>query len=144
MQNVVYLNKLHDLPLSSGDVSNTDIATALDSLGLSIRARLCLRAAGVLEKQKERNEEKIKKEIEEKAVESMRDLEEYKATCEINKGKGYYDAFMVQKKEKDFQANVKRLVLAGVWDEWVYFFILETILPCMLFFIIMLLVHGHM
>ncbi|CAK8543403.1 unnamed protein product [Lathyrus sativus] len=117
MQNVVYLNKLDDLPLSSGDVPNTDIAAALDSLGLSVRARLCLRAAGELEKQKERNEEKIKKEVQEKAVASMRYLEEYKATCEINKGKGYYDAFKVQKETKDFQANVKRLVLAGVWDE---------------------------
>ncbi|KAI5406947.1 hypothetical protein KIW84_053267 [Lathyrus oleraceus] len=117
MQNVVYLNKLDDLPLSLGDAPNTDIATALDSLGLGVRARLCLRAAGELEKQKERNEEKIKKEIQKKAVASMRDLEEYKATCEKNKGKGYYDAFKVQKEEKDFQANVKRLVLAGVWDE---------------------------
>ncbi|KAL5076295.1 hypothetical protein RYX36_015279 [Vicia faba] len=117
MQNVVYLNKLDDLPLSSGDAPNTDIAAALDSLGLSVRARLCLRAAGELEKKKERNEEKIKKEIQEKAVPSMRDLEEYRATCEINKGKGYYDAFKVQKEGKDFQANVKRLVLAGVWDE---------------------------
>jgi enhanced disease susceptibility 1 protein len=78
---------------------------------------LCLRAAGELEKKKERNEEKIKKEIEEKALASIRDLEEYKTTCEINNGKGYYDAFKVQKEAKDFQANVKRLVLAGVWDE---------------------------
>ncbi|XP_058755728.1 protein EDS1L-like [Vicia villosa] len=117
MQNVVYLNKLDDLPLSSGDAPNTDIAAALDSLGLSVRARLCLRAAGELEKQKERNEEKIKKEIQEKAVPSMRYLEEYKATCEINKGKGYYDSFKVQTETKDFQANVKRLELAGVWDE---------------------------
>lgn len=117
MQNVVYLNKLDDLPLSAGDGHDTDIAAALDSLGLSARARLCLRAAGELEKQKERNEEKIKKEFQEKAVPSMRDLEEYKSTCEINNGKGYYDAFKVQKDPKDFQANVKRLVLAGVWDE---------------------------
>lgn len=117
MQNVVYLNKLDDLPLSSGEGHDTDIAAALDSLGLSARARLCLRAAGELEKQKERNEEKIKKEFQDKAVPSMRDLEEYKSTCEINNGKGYYDAFKVQKEPKDFQANVKRLVLAGVWDE---------------------------
>ncbi|XP_058726590.1 protein EDS1L-like [Vicia villosa] len=116
MQNVVHLNKLDDLPLSSGDALNTDIAAALDSLGLSVRARLCLRAAGELEKQKERNEEKIKKEIQEKAVPSMRYLEEYKATCEINKGKGYYDSFKVQTETKDFQANVKRLELTGVWD----------------------------
>ncbi|CAI8585523.1 unnamed protein product [Vicia faba] len=52
MQNVVYLNKLDDLPLSSGDAPNTDVATALDSLGLSVRARLCLRAAGELEKKR--------------------------------------------------------------------------------------------
>lgn len=47
----------------------------------------------------------------------MRELEDYKALCEINNGKGYYDAFKVQQDEKDFQANVKRLVLAGIWDE---------------------------
>ncbi|WJX32951.1 Lipase (class 3) [Trifolium repens] len=117
MQNVVYLNKLDSLPLSANDGPDTDIAAALDSLGLNVRARLCLRAAGELEKKKERNEEKIKKEIEEKALASIRDLEEYKTTCEINNGKGYYDAFKVQKEAKDFQANVKRLVLAGVWDE---------------------------
>lgn len=70
-----------------------------------------------METQKGKNEEKVRKEIEEKAVASMRDLEEYKATCELHKGKGYYDAFKVQKENKDFQANVKRLVLAGVWDE---------------------------
>lgn len=117
MQNVVYLDKLDDLPLSADDSLNADVAAALDGLGLSIRARLCLRAAGELEKQKERNEEKIKKEVQEKGVASMRELEDYKALCEINNGKGYYDAFKVQQDEKDFQANVKRLVLAGIWDE---------------------------
>ncbi|KAK7317216.1 hypothetical protein RJT34_01256 [Clitoria ternatea] len=118
MQNVVYLEKLEELPLSA-DGSNSDVATistALDGLGLSTRARLCLRAAGELEKQKERNEEKICKEIKDKAVGSMRELESYK-TYEIHKGKSYYDAFKVQKEANDFQANVKRLVLAGVWDE---------------------------
>jgi len=83
----------------------------------STRARLCLRAAGELEKQKLKNEEKIKKEIQEKAVPSMTKLQNYKTTCEMHKGKGYYDAFKVQNEENDFQANVKRLVLAGVWDE---------------------------
>ncbi|XP_061373481.1 protein EDS1L-like [Gastrolobium bilobum] len=119
MQNVVYLDQLEDLPLSA-DGSNSDIATtstALDGLGLSTRARLCLRAAGELQKQKNRNEEKISKEIKEKAQGSMGELEAYKATCEIHTGKGYYYAFKVQKEGKDFQANVKRLVLAGVWDE---------------------------
>ncbi|KAE9587384.1 hypothetical protein Lal_00004843 [Lupinus albus] len=114
MLNVVYLNQLEELPLSS-DGSNSDIGTigtALNGLGLSTRARLCLRAAGMLEKQKKKNEEKIDKE---KALGSMKELEEYKATCEIQKG--YYDAFKVQKETRDFQANVKRLVLAGIWDE---------------------------
>ncbi|RDX64078.1 Protein EDS1L, partial [Mucuna pruriens] len=119
MQNVVYLEQLEDLPLSA-DGSNSDVATisaALHGLGLSTRARLCLRAAGELEKQKRRNEGKIRKEIDEKAVACMRELGRYKTECEVHKGKGYYDAFKVQKEQKDFQANVKRLVLAGVWDE---------------------------
>ncbi|CAJ1975215.1 unnamed protein product [Sphenostylis stenocarpa] len=119
MQNVVYLEQLEDLPLSA-DGSNGDVATisaALDGLGLSTKARLCLRAAGELEKQKRKNEEKISKEIEKKAVASMKELENYKTACEVHKGKGYYDAFKVQKEGNDFQANVKRLELAGVWDE---------------------------
>ncbi|XP_020235407.1 protein EDS1L [Cajanus cajan] len=119
MQNVVYLEQLEKLPLSA-DGSNSDAATissALDGLGLSTRARLCLRASGELEKQKVRNEGKISKEMREKAEASMRELEAYKTTCEVHKGKGYYDAFKVQKEGNDFQANVKRLVLAGVWDE---------------------------
>ncbi|KAK7354110.1 hypothetical protein VNO80_19568 [Phaseolus coccineus] len=119
MQNVVYLEQLEQLPLSS-DGSDSDVSTitaALNGLGLSIRARLCLRAAGELEKQKQKNEEKISKEFQDKGVASMRYLENYKTTCEVQKGKGYYDAFKVQKEENDFQANVKRLVLAGVWDE---------------------------
>ncbi|KAH1126599.1 hypothetical protein GYH30_015549 [Glycine max] len=116
MQNVVYLEQLEQLPLSA-DGSNSDVATALDGLGLNTRARLCLRAAGELEKQKRKNEDKIMKEIQDKALTSMKELQNYKTTCEMHKGKGYYDAFKVQKESNDFQANVKRLVLAGVWDE---------------------------
>ncbi|KAK7281853.1 hypothetical protein RIF29_10172 [Crotalaria pallida] len=114
MLNVVCFDQLEELPLSN-DGSNSDIATistALDGLGLSTRARLSLRAAGALEKQKKKNEDKIDKD---KALACMKELEEYKATCEIHMG--YYDAFKVQKDDRDFQANVKRLVLAGVWDE---------------------------
>ncbi|TKY73447.1 EDS1 protein [Spatholobus suberectus] len=119
-QNVEDLEQLEELPLSA-DGSNSDVATrisaALDGLGLSTRARLCLRAAGELEKRKRRNEEKIINEIKKKGEASMGDLETYKTTCEVHKGKGYYDAFKVQKEANDFQANVKRLELAGVWDE---------------------------
>ncbi|KAK7411510.1 hypothetical protein VNO78_02944 [Psophocarpus tetragonolobus] len=119
MQNVVYLEQLDQLPLSA-DGSNSDVATfsaALDGLGLSTRARLCLRAAGELQNQKRKNEDKIIREIQEKAVQGMKELENYKTTCELHRGKGYYDAFKVQREANDFQANVKRLVLAGVWDE---------------------------
>ena len=77
------------------------------------RARLCLRAAGELEQQKNRNLKKIQKE---KAEATMRELEDYREVSRIQ-GVGYYDAFKLQKDTKDFQANVKRLVLAGVWDE---------------------------
>ncbi|KAI9100944.1 hypothetical protein K1719_024068 [Acacia pycnantha] len=77
------------------------------------RARLCLRAAGQLEKQKYRNEAKIDKA---KAESIRRELEEYREISRIQ-GVGYYDAFKLQKDSKDFQANVKRLVLAGVLDE---------------------------
>ncbi|KAJ1421781.1 hypothetical protein SESBI_13419 [Sesbania bispinosa] len=97
MQDVVYLYKLDDLPLSV-DGSNTTISTALDGLGLSTRARLCLRAAGELEKQKSINEEKIKKEIHDKARPSMEEMESYKRTCEIQKG--YYDAFKYKRKPR--------------------------------------------
>ncbi|KAJ1421783.1 Fungal lipase-like domain [Sesbania bispinosa] len=117
-QNVVYMDKLDELPLSTHG-SNGDIAAvsaALDDLGLSTEARLCLRAAGVLERQKEINEKEIEKVFEEKALSSMEKLEEYKRKCEIVKGKGYYDSFKVQKETIDFEANVERLVLAGVWD----------------------------
>ncbi|XP_054804963.1 protein EDS1L-like [Prosopis cineraria] len=118
MQNVVYLDKLEEVPLSAGDCSNNDndaanVDSALNDLGLGTRARLCLRAAGELEKQKYRNEAKIDKV---KAQATMRELEDYKEVSRIQ-GVGYYDAFKLQKDEKDFKANVKRLVLAGVWDE---------------------------
>ncbi|XLR23845.1 hypothetical protein S83_051745 [Arachis hypogaea] len=114
MQNVVCLDQLERLPLSA-DGSNSDVVTALDGLGMNPKARLCLRAAGELQKQKLRNEKKISHEINTKALPSMNDLEEYKASCALNRG--YFDAFKVQKEPRDFQANVKRLVLAGVWDE---------------------------
>lgn len=81
----------------------------------TIRARLCLCAAGVLEKQKSRNEEKIKakkKDIEKE----INDLQAYKTRCEARQI-NYYDAFKIQKGDEDFKANVNRLKLAGMWDE---------------------------
>nr|KYP47007.1 hypothetical protein KK1_031376 [Cajanus cajan] len=115
--NLVYLDQLEELPLSV-DGSNSDIATVsttLDGLELSTKARLCVRAAGELEKEKIRNEGKINMR---KVLESMEKVEEYRAACESETTKhGYYDAFKMQDELRDFRANVTRLDLAGVWDE---------------------------
>ncbi|KAF3953056.1 hypothetical protein CMV_021460 [Castanea mollissima] len=120
MLNVVYLEseQLEQLPLSS-DSTSSDIATinsALNDLGLSTRARLCLCAAGELEKRKIGNKESIdlKKPDIEKAMKYLE--EDYRLNCE-NRGLGCYDAFKLQETPKDFDANVKRLELAGIWDE---------------------------
>ncbi|KAK9925866.1 hypothetical protein M0R45_023128 [Rubus argutus] len=108
MQDVVYVDQLPQLPLASD-------GGALDDLGLSTRGRLCLRAAGELEKQKQKNQKQIEKKMEEMEL-GMKGLEEYRLFNE-QKGGGYYDAFKKQEDKKDFDANVKRLVLAGIWDE---------------------------
>ncbi|XP_018721065.2 protein EDS1 [Eucalyptus grandis] len=106
--NVVYLKNLQELPLSSNDA-------ALNDLNLDATARLCLRAAGELEKRKQDNQKKIQgKKVE---IERYLDaLKKYRTTSE-DEGVGYYDAFKLQKKEEDFKANVKRLELAAIWDE---------------------------
>ncbi|KAF3655716.1 putative zinc finger CCCH domain-containing protein 5-like isoform X1 [Capsicum annuum] len=118
MQDAVCLNNLTDIPLSSNVNPSDEVATmnsALNDLGLSTRARLCLRAAGEWEKQKKKNEEKIdlnKKSI----VDGLSKIQEYQTKCDIQKV-GYYDAFKLQVNIDDFNANVKRLELAGIWDE---------------------------
>lgn len=81
----------------------------------STAARLCLLAAGESEKQKQKNLDKIdskKPELEKILIE----LERYRDTCKDQKV-GYYDAFKLQKSQNDFKANIKRLELAGIWDE---------------------------
>ncbi|KAK9995877.1 hypothetical protein SO802_020563 [Lithocarpus litseifolius] len=113
----VLLESLEKLPLS-GDSTTTssDIATinaALKDLGLSTRARLCLSAAGELEKRKIGNKNSIDLK---KADIAMKYLQEYQLSCR-HKGPGYYDAFKIHKTEEDFKANVQRLELAGIWDE---------------------------
>lgn len=118
MPDVAYLNNLTDIPLSSNVTPSDEVVTmntTLTDLGLSTRARLCLRAAGEWEKQKKKNEEKIdlnKKNI----VDSLSNIQEYQTNCDIRKV-GYYDAFKLQETIDDFKANVKRLELAGLWDE---------------------------
>ncbi|XP_030521506.1 protein EDS1L-like isoform X3 [Rhodamnia argentea] len=106
--NVVCLKKLRELPLSSNHDARND-------LNLCASARLCLRAAGELEKKKLDNLERIngKKGDIEKALES---LEKYR-TANKDRNVGYYDAFKLQEEEEDFKANVKRLELAAIWDD---------------------------
>lgn len=43
-------------------------------------------------------------------------LERYQSNCEVRKV-GYYDAFKMQKLTEDFNNNIRRLELAGIWDE---------------------------
>ncbi|GMJ05966.1 enhanced disease susceptibility 1 [Hibiscus trionum] len=114
---LVQLDHLEGLPLSSNGATaeNRAINMALNDLGLSAKARLCLRAAGEHEKQKVINQQRMdskKKDI----VSGLQALEEYKTKstfCNV----GYYDAFRLSKDEDDFKANVKRLELTGIWDE---------------------------
>nr|XP_043609496.1 protein EDS1L-like [Erigeron canadensis] len=118
MQDFVYLDDEMEIPLSSnGNASgdSTSLNAALKDLGLSTGARLCLRAAQAFEKRKLQNQNTIdsKKLNIEKTQEMIAD---YQKACEDRKI-GYYDAFKIQKGNEDFNANVKRLELAGIWDE---------------------------
>ncbi|KAF9623265.1 hypothetical protein IFM89_000754 [Coptis chinensis] len=117
-QTVVYLDNLDQIPVTANSVDNDEkrlTNIALDELGLSTRARICLQAAGVLQKQKAQNQAKIESNFS-KIEEGLSMLERYRTTCEVLEI-GYYDAFKFQRKHDDFNANVKRLELAGMWDE---------------------------
>uniref|UniRef100_A0A7N0TZS6 Uncharacterized protein n=1 Tax=Kalanchoe fedtschenkoi TaxID=63787 RepID=A0A7N0TZS6_KALFE len=117
-QNIIDLDGLEELPLSSVGASESRvqiISQALDDLGVSRRGRLCLRAAGEVKRQKRRNEESINKK-KSPIIACLKELEEYKARCELD-SVCYYDSFKRSLKETDFKANVRRLELAGMWDE---------------------------
>ncbi|KAK4799274.1 hypothetical protein SAY86_024639 [Trapa natans] len=116
-QGVVCLDTSVEIPLNSGDSMDPHIILTdetLNDFGLSARARLCLRAATESEKQKVANLSKIEqnKKI---MKDAMTKLENYRFACEARGG--YYDSFRKNQCIEDFQANVKRLELAGVWDE---------------------------
>ncbi|KAM7479947.1 hypothetical protein LguiA_028160 [Lonicera macranthoides] len=118
MQDVVYLDCPEYLPLSSNGNASLDVAgtnTILTDFGLSAHARVCLRAAGELEKQKQENQKKMdsKKDT---IRQVLARIEEYKRWWET-RGVTHYDAFKLQKERRDFEANVARLELAGIWDE---------------------------
>lgn len=110
-EHFVYADELsRSLAMQNVDVSH---GNALNDLGLSKRARLCLQAAEEFEKQKIRNEEQIDLE---KAKTNIKILQEYK---QRNNGRGvsYYEAFKLQTDPRDFESNVSRLKLASVWDD---------------------------
>ncbi|XP_010942175.1 protein EDS1B [Elaeis guineensis] len=118
MQDVVSMDGLEVIPLCLNDGISDEmqsIETMLEDLQLSVEARLCLRAAGEWENQRLRNQAKIDANYS-KIQEALRSLSDYRATCEI-RGLGYYDTFKLQKDKEDFDANVRRLELAGLWDE---------------------------
>lgn len=118
MQNVVFLNSVSDLPLSLENCRNNEEATfdsVVNNLGLSTKARLCLRAAGEMEKQKLKNQEKVDSNRD-SIREGLNKIQEYQTKCDARR-LGYYDAFKLQKDVNDFNTNVKRLELAGIWDE---------------------------
>ncbi|XP_043687156.1 protein EDS1B-like [Telopea speciosissima] len=109
---------LLQLPLSSSGAGSNEmgsIETFIKELGLSTRAMLCLTAARESEKQKQRNQDRIDNNRD-KIREGLKKLQEYKARGEMREV-GYYDAFKQQMEAEDFQANVTRLELAGIWDE---------------------------
>lgn len=81
----------------------------------STRARLCLRAAQAFEKQKLQNEKMIdSKKL--NIIKTQDMIADYQKACRDRKI-GYFDAFKIQKGNDDFNANVQRLELAGIWDE---------------------------
>lgn len=77
---------------------------------------LSLSAAGQWEKQRETNQAKIDGASCTKIREALKSLNEYKRTCELHEV-SYYDSFKLQREVHDFNANVSRLELAGLWDE---------------------------
>ncbi|ESQ45751.1 hypothetical protein EUTSA_v10010232mg [Eutrema salsugineum] len=97
-----------DLPLDGDSV--------LSDLGLSTRARQCVRAAYEAEKKRVENQTKIYNK-QAKIEKELTWIEiEYKPKCRTHKN-GYYDSFKASMDEIDFNANVKRAELAGIYDE---------------------------
>lgn len=81
----------------------------------SLEARLYLHAAREWENQKITNQAKIDSNCS-KIQEALNFLDDYRTICEVRR-LGYYDTFKLQKDVEDFNVNVKRLELAGMWDE---------------------------
>ncbi|KAJ0965529.1 hypothetical protein J5N97_026667 [Dioscorea zingiberensis] len=118
MQNVIHGDYLqtNDLFLSEMNMDEMPLVeTLLDDLDMGKEAWLHLHAAGDWEMQRFRNQKRIDANYN-KIQEALNVLDQYRATCEL-RGLCYYDAFKLQRDAEDFNANVKRLELAGLWDE---------------------------
>ncbi|KAL6013401.1 Lipase (class 3) [Asimina triloba] len=98
-------------PLPDSDSSSFALAIVLQS----VEARVCLCAAGESEKNKLKNLDKVKAN-QGKIEEALNVINNYKKACKT-RGIGYYDAFKLQKEKEDFNANLRRLELAGLFDE---------------------------
>ncbi|KAK3133260.1 hypothetical protein QOZ80_6AG0534360 [Eleusine coracana subsp. coracana] len=113
MQDMVCVDYLGTISSALPGRSNR---TAIGSIELSKEAVLHLSAAAQWEKQRQRNQTKIIDDNCKKIQEALKSLNEYKRTCELH-GVSYYDSFKFQQEVHDFNANVRRLELAGLWDE---------------------------
>ncbi|KAF3796545.1 EDS1 protein [Nymphaea thermarum] len=116
--NIVELNRLDEIPLSPLDVSTgwtSNIDSALREMGLSVEARLSLRAAGEVEKEKARKQERVEGYYS-KVQDYLAIFQAYRTLCEA-KGMCYYDAFKLHRDLEDFKAYVDRFELIGIWEE---------------------------
>ncbi|KAF7065440.1 hypothetical protein CFC21_071543 [Triticum aestivum] len=113
MQEIVCVDYLR--AISSSLPGRQMNGTAIGGLELSKEAMLSLAAAAQWEKQREINQAKIDANCS-KIQEALKSLNEYKRTCELHEV-SYYDSFKLQREVHDFNSNVRRLELAGLWDE---------------------------
>ncbi|KAE8816490.1 protein EDS1L-like [Hordeum vulgare] len=113
MQEVVCVDYLRAISSSLPGTQMNGIA--IGGLELSKEAMLSLAAAAQWEKQREINQAKIDANCS-KIQEALKSLNEYKRTCELHEV-SYYDSFKLQREVHDFNSNVRRLELAGLWDE---------------------------
>ncbi|RVW52768.1 Protein EDS1L [Vitis vinifera] len=111
MQNVVYLDSLEDLPLSSNGGPAT-VNIALNDLGLPGYAFELQEGS---RSRRLRNQVKID-DNKQKINDELRKLKDYQERPRLANWVTN-DAFKHQEEKADFDANVSRLVLAGIWDE---------------------------
>ncbi|ERM96883.1 hypothetical protein AMTR_s00074p00016180 [Amborella trichopoda] len=115
MKDVVFMEKLDQLALSTQGSNDNETNSLLHDFGLGTKARLALCMARQSAKQKQDNQAKVSKSFD-KLQPALSWLMDYRDSYE-KEGTCYYDPFKAQNNTKDFKANVTRLQLAGLWDE---------------------------